>query len=184
MNLSSTDRRRRTLPCRAVRLLRRLSGDRRGQALAEFALVAPLLILLVMGVVELGRSLGVVHGMAGISREGALLASRGVALNDVISIVTANGSDFGFAGSGSVIVSRIEIRAGAPVIVDQRSSGSYASRLGALGEDAGGGLAASGFVTGGTVFAVEAFFDYRPITPLRNLIAGIIPDPLYERSVF
>ncbi len=45
--------------------------DRNGQALVEFALVIPLLLLLVMGVFDLGRGIYAYNVVASAAREGA-----------------------------------------------------------------------------------------------------------------
>lgn len=58
---------------RRTRLLRR--SDRLGAAVVEFAIVGPLLVLLTMGMMEVGRAMMVKQIMVNISREGARLAS-------------------------------------------------------------------------------------------------------------
>jgi hypothetical protein len=49
-------------------------GRSRGQALAEFALVAPLLFLLILGTIEAGRFIFLYETMNNATREGARLA--------------------------------------------------------------------------------------------------------------
>ncbi len=48
--------------------------DRRGQALVEFALTLPLLMLLLMGIVEIGRAWNMKQTLTDAAREGARLA--------------------------------------------------------------------------------------------------------------
>lgn len=48
---------------------------RRGAAIVEFALVAPLFLSLIAGVIELGRAIEVVQLLTNASREGARVAS-------------------------------------------------------------------------------------------------------------
>ena len=50
---------------------RRLLGDERGQALAEFALVLPLILLFIAGVVEMGRAWNLKQVVTDAAREGA-----------------------------------------------------------------------------------------------------------------
>lgn len=50
--------------------------ERKGQALVEFALVLPLLLLIVFGVLDLGRAFYVSVVLANAAREGARYASR------------------------------------------------------------------------------------------------------------
>jgi Flp pilus assembly protein TadG len=51
-----------------IRWLRR---DTRGQALLEFALILPLLLMLVLGIVEFGRAWNLGQMMSDVAREGA-----------------------------------------------------------------------------------------------------------------
>ncbi|MEJ2541402.1 MAG: TadE/TadG family type IV pilus assembly protein [Gemmatimonadota bacterium] len=51
--------------------LRRWSGDRRGQALVEFALVAPILLILLLGIVDFARAWNVYQVLTDAGREGA-----------------------------------------------------------------------------------------------------------------
>jgi Flp pilus assembly protein TadG len=53
-----------------------------GQALVEFAVVLPLLLVLVLGVVEVGYALLDQHVVTKLSREGSNLISRDVTLQD------------------------------------------------------------------------------------------------------
>ena len=73
-------------PCRTRRFAR---GQRRGAALVEFAVVAPLLFLLVLAVFEFGRMVMVQQFLTNASREGA---RRGIleqtTKSDVQTIVT------------------------------------------------------------------------------------------------
>lgn len=56
--------------CRTARISRR-RNERRGAAMVEFAVVAPLMFLLVLGMLELGRAVMVSNLMINSSREGA-----------------------------------------------------------------------------------------------------------------
>lgn len=55
----------------------RQAADERGQALVEFALIAPLLLLLVLGVVEFGRAWHSYQVVTDAAREGARVAVVG-----------------------------------------------------------------------------------------------------------
>jgi Flp pilus assembly protein TadG len=50
--------------------IRRLRRDSRGQALLEFALILPVLLLLVLGIVEFGRAWNLAQMMSDVAREG------------------------------------------------------------------------------------------------------------------
>ena len=64
--------------------LRRLTGDR-GAAAVEFALVVPVLLLLVFGVAEFGRAYNIQTTLSGAAREGA----RTMALQNDVSAANA-----------------------------------------------------------------------------------------------
>jgi Flp pilus assembly protein TadG len=64
--------------------LRRLTGDR-GAAAVEFALVIPVLLLLVFGVAEFGRAYNIQTTLSGAAREGA----RTMALQNDVSAANA-----------------------------------------------------------------------------------------------
>jgi Flp pilus assembly protein TadG len=49
--------------------------DERGVAVVEFALVAPLLLILVFGIIDLGRAYSTLNQLAASAREGARLAA-------------------------------------------------------------------------------------------------------------
>lgn len=53
----------------------RKQESRRGAVLVEFALVAPLFLTLIVGVIEIGRAIDVVQILTNASREGARVAS-------------------------------------------------------------------------------------------------------------
>jgi len=51
-----------------------------------------------------------------------------------------------------------------------------------------GGIAAAyqggSLVDGQTYYVVEVFLPYQPFTPLRGFVAPLIPDTLYDRTLF
>jgi hypothetical protein len=54
------------------------AGDARGQALVEFALVVPILLILIIGIIEFGRAWNISQVLGHAAREGA----RSAALED------------------------------------------------------------------------------------------------------
>jgi Flp pilus assembly protein TadG len=67
----------------------RLRGDQKGQALVEFALVAPVLLLLLLGIIDLARAWNVYQVLTDAGREGARLAvvDNGSTAADVENVV-------------------------------------------------------------------------------------------------
>lgn len=64
--------------------MKRLTNER-GQSLLEFAFIMPLVLLLALGVVEVGYALLDQHVVTKLTREGSNLISRDVKINDVVT---------------------------------------------------------------------------------------------------
>lgn len=82
-----------TLPYRAFRLdkvCRLFRKQRRGAAAVEFAIVAPLFFLLVMGMIEYGRMVMVQQVITNASREGARRAVLDGATTAAVQTTVAN----------------------------------------------------------------------------------------------
>ena len=67
------------------------SRDRRGAATVEFAVVAPLLVLIILGTIDVGQFVNVGQTVGNASRQGARLAARNTTLNvsEVESVVSS-----------------------------------------------------------------------------------------------
>src|SRR5687767_10195268 len=52
-------------------ILGRRAASRKGSALVEFAVVLPLLVLIILGIIEFGRAMMVLETLTHIAREGA-----------------------------------------------------------------------------------------------------------------
>lgn len=68
-------------------LLRRKIINQRGQAMVELALILPILLLLVFGIIEFGRIYATNLMLNNAAREGARAASLGVPDEDIMIIV-------------------------------------------------------------------------------------------------
>ena len=167
------------------RLARRLAQCERGQELVEFTMTLPILLIVVFGLLEVGRLLDVGHSMSGLSREGANIAARGTTLDSVVQITLGNGGTIHLAARGGAIASRIRIQGGFPVVESQVASPGYMglSRLGLPG-DSIGSLATTGLLDGHSYHVMELFLAYQPFTPLRRMVNSVVPDTLYDRSIF
>jgi Flp pilus assembly protein TadG len=83
---------------------RRARNARRGAALVEFALVAPIFLLFVVGSVELGRALVVQEALTNASREGARVGTLDGALTgDVTSAVNSYLSAVAISGATTAV---------------------------------------------------------------------------------
>lgn len=67
-----------------LRLLKNRKETEKGQALAEFALVVPVLLILLVGIFEIGYGLNSYLTVVDAARDGARLGSKGSASDDQI----------------------------------------------------------------------------------------------------
>jgi Flp pilus assembly protein TadG len=66
-------------------------GHRRGATALEFAVVAPVLFTIVLGIIELGRAIMVIHTLTNAARVGARIgAIEGTSTSTITGAVTAN----------------------------------------------------------------------------------------------
>lgn len=110
-------------------------SNARGQSVIEFALILPLVLLLVLGVIEVAYALQDQHLITKLTREGSNLISRDTSLADAATAMTSMSSrpvNFG-DGSSTIIFSVIRRGAttGSPnydrmVLYQRHVYGSYA----------------------------------------------------------
>jgi Flp pilus assembly protein TadG len=164
----------------------RLAREDSGQGLAEFALALPIILIIMLGMVEFAHAYDRVHGLAGLSREGANIAARGTALTEVLTVVMANGQTLQVPSKGGAIVSRVVVQQGTPTVQAQVASAGFEdqSKLSDDQDQAAQWIAQAGFAEGSTHYAVEVFLTYDPVTPLSRFLGSTAPSMLYERAVF
>jgi len=165
-----------------------------GAALLEMALLLPPLVVLVLGVIDLGRLIHARLVVTNVSREGGSLASRDIRVgNDLISMLQSSATPFNLQTQGRIYVIKIkagETRYDPLPYIDSRASGggnsASSSITGNLG-DTPGGLSSTmmNHLTFRTaintselseISIVEVFYHYRPITPLPNFVLNLFPD--------
>jgi Flp pilus assembly protein TadG len=75
----------------AMNRIRRNMRNRPGQSLVEFVLIAPLLLLLIFGLVEFARGWNIRHVVTDAAREGAryLAVDNEVSTDSVVTIISA-----------------------------------------------------------------------------------------------
>ena len=151
----------------------------------EFLLAVPILLVVMFGILEFGNLFDVTHTMSGLGREGANIAARGTALDTVLQVTMANGSTIQLGGNGGVVATQITVQNGNPLVTNQIASAGYVgqSKIGPIGTMASG-LGSTVLSDGKSYYAVEVFFIYQPFTPLKQLVNSVVPDTLYDRTVF
>ena len=156
-----------------------------GAELVELVVVLPVLLIIIFGILELGNALDKAHAMSTLSREGANIAVRGTDLDTVAAVTMTNGVSMGLEARGGTVVSRILVEGGIPTVKEQVASSGYAglSRIG-LVDSVAAGFGGAGLMEGQQLFAVEVFYDHLKVTPLSRVMGPIIPDTMYDATVF
>ena len=164
---------------------REIKADESGQALVEFALTLPVLLVLVFGLIDLARALSYMQVMNGLTRQGSNLASRGTSPSAAAAAVVAGDAPLDLTHSGGVIVTSVSNIKSANTITGQASQGGFPcnSRIGiGLGTPAILPPAAATMVQSGqSIYVTEVCYSYHPITPIGNLL---IPSTLYDVAFF
>src|SRR3954447_1404449 len=94
----------RLLTVRAAGDVRRPERRRRGVAAVEFAVVASLLFLLLLGIIEIGRAMMVLEMLNNAARNGARMGTlQGSSNTDVTSAVTNALANAGFSGTNTAV---------------------------------------------------------------------------------
>ncbi len=167
--------------------LARFHGDERGQALIEFVTSCFLLLILVSGVIGFSVPIYDKLVMAGLTRQGSNLASRGTSLTDTVSALLTQGASMNISTQGRIIVTEVAYVNGKPEIMDQAESNSGIQVTSAIGS----GLGTTATVPAGaipvlqagqTLYVTEVFYALEPITALANLLT--LPSTLYEAAYF
>lgn len=163
----------------------------RGAALIEFALVLPLILMLVLATIDFGNLIQTRLIITNVSREGGSVASREINIDsNLTDLLEFSSSPLVMSGpDGRIYITRISAgqsdQAPDPTITTQLTSGSLAASSRHQATDRDLGLTANLYdhlvfdSNNGTaditaVTVVEIFYKYRPITPLSNLIPGIL----------
>jgi hypothetical protein len=185
--------------------------DSSGQSMIEMAMVLPLLVLLVLGVIEVSYGLLDEHVVTKLTREGSNLISRDVTLQDAaLAMQNMSTSPVDFTTSSTMIFSVIKHVAtvGAAnydkdILYQRLSSGSLsaASKLVTSGGSFGGApnyeainsdndtslqisnLPPNLTTLGGFVYATEIFSSHPLITPF-DKFGVTLPTTLYSIAYF
>jgi Flp pilus assembly protein TadG len=163
----------------------------RGMALMEFALVLPLMLMLLVAGIDFGHLIQTRLILTNVSREGGSVASRTTSITpELTNMVLASGSPLNLAGGdGRVYITRIAAGTSTstpkPTIAKQIFAGLLAKPSKVSTLSATLGLSPRLYdrlvykTTNGTadiseVTVVEVIYRYRPITPLPGFMAGML----------
>ncbi len=172
----------------------RLPGKENGAAVVEFALILPILAVMIFGVIDFGRFIEARLVITNLSREGGSLASRDIKSgNDLIAMLQSSSSPLDLKnGLGRICISTINAgKTGTntdtePIIGAQFVGGNLDVPC-AIGSVGGSPVGLPGALYAHLVYdeenktsdiadltVVEVFYKYKPITPLPSFIASIL----------
>ena len=91
-------------------ILKHMRRGERGSSLVEFAIVAPVLVLMVLGTVDMADAYNAYIGLSNAAREGARLAGRGNVFgpDQILQVVTQHSPHIDLTLSGSVLLTTVE----------------------------------------------------------------------------
>jgi Flp pilus assembly protein TadG len=191
--------------------IRQRSFGSGGQSLVEFAMVLPLILIVVMGVIEVGYALLDQHGVTKLTREGSNMISRDTSLDDAYKALQSMSTrSLDFSKNATVIFSVIKMgetsgtsNFGKEILYQRMTKGTEtaSSAVSATGGSFGGGpdyiaansdndtslqvtnLPANLVGAGGMIYVTEIFASHPLITPFDRL--GItLPRQLYSIAYF
>jgi len=192
--------------------MKMLKENNSGQALIELALVIPILLTFVFGLVDYSRAMYDMEVITNLAGEGGSLASRGTSPADTVTAVInaagqGSGQDVNMSAAGCVIVTLVNNPNGSqnPVydITDQATGGG-ASGCGASWSQIGQCTRVNGNCTGRTtalpaniqtvlnasmntnIAITEMFFNFRTITPIGYFLhkSNWLPTQLYRVAYY
>ena len=163
-----------------------LRGRRAGLALLQLAIVLPLLLLLLFGMIDFGRLILVKNEISALSREGGNLASRGTSFDQTIrAIFSASGSS-DLDHNGCIILSAVERDSSNHLVVTEQAVAGHqprSSRVGSLGGPAT--VPDSRLPRRGQVLVVaEVCMNYTAVTPISAFLGESLPRFLYDSAYF
>jgi len=175
-----------------------------GQALLELALVIPILLTFVFGLVDFGRAMYDMEVITNLAGEGSSLASRGTSAADTVTAVLAD-ADINMTAAGCVIVTTIKNPNGTtnPRYAIQTQATGGAGSCAVSQSQVGQCQPSNGSCTGTatlpatmqavlnlrsqTIIAVtEITFTYHTITPIGYLLhkTNWLPSSLYRAAFY
>jgi TadE-like protein len=179
-------RRSRVRPCGRRRGARGLFSCRAGNVAVEFALVAPVLIMLMLASAELARFVILHQKMDRVATTMSDLVSRAETISesefeDIFAAAGEVAFPYDLAGLGRVIVSSVTNPDGdGPIVAWQRSGGGSYAATSHIGSEGGEATLVADFEVreGETAIISEVYFDFTPF--LSEMI--VAPQVIYRSA--
>lgn len=170
-------------------IVRNRRNRQRGASLAEFAVILPVVLTLLLGIIDMGRLLYSHQVLNDLSREAANLVSRGSTVDSAFAAASFDAGPVSVSDNGVMIVSTIRRRStgdATPWVFEQEQRGvvtSVASRVGTRGRAAQIPNVAS-LEPGVTIMAVELMHGFEPLFSIDRLGLDVYPEFIYEAAFF
>lgn len=187
--------------------MRTLRQDLSGQALLEMALILPMLVIFVLGVVDYSRAIYDREVITNLAGEGSSSASRSggpTAFPSVVSTVVSDASgDLNMSGLGCVIISSVTVNTpgGSSAILTGQATSSPctitgSSKIGCYPAGSGCSSVAATVPAGvqtvltananAVIYVTEVFYKYQAITPIGHYLnsSAMLPSQLYSVAYY
>jgi hypothetical protein len=173
-------------------MFRKSESGEKGAAAIEFSIILPFLLLLVFGVVDVGRLIQARLIVTNVSREGGSLACRGFDIthpNDLLVMLQSSGKPLDLIGSGKIYISRVTAGSSATLpepitepLPDPSPNGNLNVPAGSrlflgLSDDLKDRLTfdvANNSADIQELWIVEVYYKFIPVTPLSYLMPGFL----------
>jgi len=171
------------------RLTTRPRRSERGVAMAELAILLPIVLTTLLAVIDFGRMIYCYQVTTDLTREAANLVSRGSSVTDVWNSATLADGPIQLDDQGSMVVSVVRRRSSTdatPWIFEQTKNGpmlSVTSKVGSLNQKAKIPHVTS-LAAGVTVTTVEMYHPFAPIFAGGKIALAIYPTVIYGVAFF
>ncbi len=158
-----------------------------GQALLEFTLSLPVMLVLVFGLIDLSRAIFVSQVVANLAGQGSSMASRGTTLPDTVTAVAASSAPLNLTKSGRVIVSAVYNNNNVMKLTGQATLGGFTavSRVGSVIGGTAKLPTSAAPQLNQTVYVTEVFYSFHAITPIGNFLSKtFLPTQLYDVAYY
>ena len=162
----------------------------RGAAMGELAVILPVVLVILLGIIDVGRLVSAYQSLNDLSREAANLVSLGSSIAAAVTaITTSKKGPVDVQAHGAIIISTLERHTSGdatPWVVDQFTTGTITgagSRVGRVGSRAKVPNVEE-LEPGVTVMAVELVHTFEPLFPIRAFGLDVYPEVLYEAAFF
>jgi hypothetical protein len=175
-----------------------LRRNNSGQALVELALIMPMLMIFVFGIVDYTRALYDQEVITNLAGEGSSMASRNADLTDSVAAVWSD-ADIDMAGKGCVIMTSVASPSANSYKVTQQAHSTIcnspaSSKIGCAPPPSSCGNATIPALvqtviqssTNPNVYITEVFFNFSPVTPVGSFLhaSNFLPSQLYAVAYY